>query len=465
MSAGRSDPRPVAAGVGSVAASGPRSTHGASSVAAGGVPPVRPVLEVLALREVRRPLLGAAIGRLTPGMVLLAVILSARAAGLAYTAVGLLVAAHQLGVAVGSPLQGRLADRHGHARVLLPDAALYLGGTLLLATGLARGWGVPALLVIAAGTGVANPPTTACSRALLVRQVLPGRARAAAFAVSAATAEVGFIGGPLAVVALAAELGPRAALVAAGTAAATGAVVYATAPAVRGDAGRAPVPTDARATTGRLEVLRAPGLVPLAAAFLLASVGFGAFDLYLAAFGEARGTPGLAGPLIAVTATSSLVAGFAFAARVREGPPLPRQARITVVLAAALLLMPLAGDRVLLLVLALVAVGASVGPFNVAGFQLAGELAPAHARTEVQTWTQAAIYLGSAGGGALAGAVIDRSGPGTAMVVGAAAVLLGAVALRAGTPPRPRRSRGSGWTRRPASGSRPVPRPRLAVPG
>ncbi len=109
---------------------------------------------------------------------------------------------------------------------------------------------------------------------------------------------------------------------------------------------------------------------------------------------------------------------------------------------------------------ALVVVGATVGPFNVAGFQLAGELAPEHARTEAQAWTQAAIYLGSALGGAVAGAMIDRVSPAAAMVVGA-----GAVVLRAGTPPRPRPSRGSGWTRRPASGSPAGPSPAPAARG
>jgi MFS family permease len=423
---------------------------------------VRPVLEVLAVREVRRPLLGAAVGRLTPGMVLLSLILSARAADLPYTGVGLLVAAHQLGVSVGSPFQGRFADRLGHARVLVPDAAAYLAGTVLLAVGLGRGWPTGLLLVVAAATGLANPPTTPCSRALLVRLVLPGRARAAAFAISGASAELGFILGPLTVVALAAAVGPRAALVTAGVTAAVGALVYSSAPAAREPA---PAPAAGSTRPGLLAVLRAPGLVPLAAAFLLASVGFGAFDLYVAAFGEARGTPGLAGPLIALTATLSLAAGFAYAARVWSGPPLSRQARLTAAPAGALLLMPAAGDRLLLLALALVVVGATVGPFNVAGFQLAGELAPEHARTEAQAWTQAAIYLGSALGGALAGAVIDRAGAATAMVVGAAAVMLGAVVLTAGTPPRPRPSRGSGWTRRDASGSPAGPSPAPAAQG
>ena len=426
---------------------------------------MRPVLEVLAVREVRRPLLGAAVARLTPGMVLLALILSARAAALPYTAVGLLVAAHQLGVAVGSPFQGRLADRLGHARVLVPDAVAYLVGTVLLAVGLGRGWAVGPLLAVAAATGLVNPPTTPCSRALLVRLVLPGRARAAAFALSGASAELGFVLGPLTVVALAAAVGPRAALVTAGVAAAVGALVYASAPAAREPAPARTVEDAAAAPGGLLAVLRAPGLVPLAVAFLLASVGFGAFDLYVAAFGEARGAPGLAGPLIALTATCSLAAGFAYAARVRDGPPLARQARLTAALAGALLLMPAAGDRVLLLALALVVVGATVGPFNVAGFHLAGELAPAHARTEAQAWTQAAIYLGSALGGALAGAVIDRAGPAVAMVVGAGAVLAGAVVLTAGRPPRPRPSRGSGWTRRPASGSPAAPSPAPAARG
>jgi len=411
-------------------------------------PSVRPFLEVLATRAVRRPLLGAAIGRLTPGMVVLALILSARAAALPYAAVGLLVAAHQLGVAVGSPLQGRLADRLGHARVLVPDAIAYLTGTILLALGLARGWPILVLLATSAATGFMNPPTTSCSRALIVQRVLPGRARLAAFAVSTASAEVGFILGPLSTVAIAAASGPRTALITAGAAAALGALVYASAPAARAMASGAPSaaasPSSVLPSAGWRAALGAPGFARLVVVFLLVSVGFGAFDLYLAAFSESRGTPNLAGALIAVAATSSLTGGFVFAARVWPGDPLARQRRITVILALALLLMPAAGDRLLLLGVALVAVGASVGPFNVAGYQLAGELTPAHVRTEGQSWTQAAVYLGSALGGALAGVIIDLTDPAAATVMGAAAAGLGALLLKPSGAAPPDASRATG---------------------
>jgi MFS family permease len=423
---------------------------------------VRPVLEVLALRAVRRPLLGAAIGRLAPGMMLLSLILSARAAGFSYTSVGLLVAAHQLGAAAASPVQGRLADRLGHARVLVPDALGYLGGAVLLVVGLGRAWPVAALLPLAAATGGMHPPTTACSRALIVRAVLPGRQRAAAFAVSTGTAELGFIVGPLTVVALAASVGPRAALATAGAAAALGALVYASTPDLPAAPPRPASPVSAPTATV-LAVLRAPGLGRLVLAFLLVSVGFGASDLFLAAFGEARGRPNLAGPFMAVMAGASLVGGFAYAARVWPGSALLRQRRITAVLGLALLLMPSVGDRIVLLVGALVLVGLSVGPFNVAGFQLAGELAPADGRTEAQGWTQAAIYLGSALGGSLSGALIDLTGPRYAMAAGALTALLGAAVLTGGTrSPRPP-SRGSGWRPRRASGSRAVPSPAPAA--
>lgn len=408
---------------------------------------MRPFLEVLATRAVRRPLVGAAIGRLTPGMVVLALILSAREAALPYAAVGLLVAAHQLGVAAGSPLQGRLADRLGHARVLVPDALAYLAGTAVLAYGLTRGWPIAVLLTASAATGFVNPPTTSCSRALIVQLVLPGRSRVAAFAVSTASTELGFILGPLATVAIATAANPRTALVTAGLAAASGALVYASSPAARTvasgttDRSRPSTTTLRSPTAGWRAALDVPGFARLAIVFLLVSVGFGAFDLYLAAFSEARGTPNLAGPLIAVAATSSLTGGFVFAARVWQGDALARQRRITAMVGVALLLMPAAGDRLLLLCVALVAVGAAVGPFNVAGYQLAGELTPARIRTEGQSWMQAAVYLGSALGGSLAGLVIDLAGPAAAMTMGAVAAGLGALLLqplRTAPPDEPR---------------------------
>jgi MFS family permease len=83
---------------------------------------VRAYRDLLAHRDARWPLLTSMVARLTPGMMILALVLLLRESGYGYTAAGLVSAGHQLGVGVASPLQGRLVDRLGPVRILIPDA-------------------------------------------------------------------------------------------------------------------------------------------------------------------------------------------------------------------------------------------------------------------------------------------------------------------------------------------------------
>ena len=166
---------------------------------------MRPYLELL-----RRPgaisiTIAHGLGRFTPGMILLALILALREAWYAYAAVGLVTGAHQLGVAISSPIQGRLADVLGHRRVLLPDGLIYFAGTATLALGVQRSWTVTGLVLVAFGTGLFSPPMTACARAAF-GAMFTGRERERAFIVTASNIEIGFLLGPLMAVAIAATL-------------------------------------------------------------------------------------------------------------------------------------------------------------------------------------------------------------------------------------------------------------------
>jgi predicted MFS family arabinose efflux permease len=398
---------------------------------------MRPYLEVLGFRAARRPLVGAAIGRLTPGMILLSIILAARAAGFSYTVVGLLVAGHQFGVAIGSPLQGRAADRLGHARVLVPDGVAYLAGTVLLVVGMQRGWAVPILVATVFVTGLANPPTTACSRAAMGTILQTGAQRQAGFAISSSSVELGFIVGPLATVALAQGVGPGVAVIAAGAAALIGALVYSSSDAAR----RPPVAAVSPATSGThgagsvlggLGALRAPGLGTIVVAFLFIAASFGTFDLYIASVTEEMGMPGAAGTMIAVFALGSLLGGLFYGARIWPGTLASRLRAFVLLLGVTMLLLPFVPPRLLLIGLTLMVAGSFTGPMNISGFHLIDELAPEGQRTEAQAWTQASIYLGSALGGAMAGVVIDLAGTRTAMVVGACSLMIAAALLARG---------------------------------
>lgn len=389
---------------------------------------MRDTLAPLADARVRPLLIGHLLGRLTPGMMVLAIVLAARDGGFGYAAAGLVAGGHQLGVAVGSPLQGRLADAVGHRRLLVPDGAVYLAATGALALGLRAGLAPAALVALAVTAGLASPPVTACTRAALGAIYGPGRARERAFVLTVVNVELGFIIGPLLTAGVSALLGGAAAVVGAGAAVSIATLVYASAPhdaatAANGDLRGALRPS------GLVEVLRAPGLVAAGAAFLAIATTFGAFDLFAAAVAEAFGRPALAGTYIALIAAASLTGGLVYGARVRTGTLRGRMQRLTLLFAVALLPVPLVSGDVLLLGAVLAVTGAIIGPLNICGFQLVDDLAPPSARAEAQSWIQAAVYLGGAAGGMLGGAVIDLVGPPPAMLVGVAGSLVAVAVL------------------------------------
>lgn len=389
---------------------------------------MRETLAPLADARVRPLLVGHLLGRLTPGMMVLAIVLAAREGGFGYAVAGLVAGGHQLGVALGSPLQGRIADAVGHRRLLLPDGLVYLAATAALAAGLRAGLVPIALAALAVLAGLASPPVTACTRAALGAIYGPGRDRERAFVLTVVNVELGFIIGPLLTAGVSALLGGAAAVVAAGAAVSIATLVYASAPH---DVATAPN-GDLRAAlrpAGLVEVLRAPGLVAAGVAFLAIATTFGAFDLFAAAIGEAFARPTLAGTYIALIAAASLTGGLVYGARVRTGTLRARMQRLTLLFTVALLPVPLLTGDVRLLGAALAVSGAIIGPLNVCGFQLVDDLAPPSARAEAQSWIQAAVYLGGATGGMLGGVVIDRVGPEPTMLVGVVGGLVAVAVL------------------------------------
>lgn len=386
---------------------------------------MRAYLEVLADRRARWPLLTSAVSRFSPGMIAIGLVLAVREAGYPYAVAGLVSGAHQLGVGIGSPFQGRLADRIGHPRVLVPDAVLYLAGTIGLVLGASRGWAAPALVAIAFTTGAVQPPTTPCSRALLGTLFASGRLRETVFAMTSISVEFGYILGPLGVVLLARWFGARWAVLAAGLFAALGAIGYARTHSVRT---AVLVPR----TTGPAGALESVGLRVMVLAYVAIAASFGTFDLVAAAVAERNGVPSAAGALVSVIAFGSLLGGVTFGSRVWPGTPLVRMRVMVVVFAVGLATVPFALDRLAVLGAILLAVGASIGPMNISAFQVIDDLSPPSARAEAQSWTQASVFIGSAAGAAMGGSLIDAAGPMAAMTAGAASVVLAALILNLG---------------------------------
>ena len=85
-----------------------RSRSPAGRVAQGPVR-LRAYRDLFAYQDARWPLVSSTLSRITPGMIALAIVLLVRDGGYGYAVAGVVTAAHQVGVGVASPVQGRLA--------------------------------------------------------------------------------------------------------------------------------------------------------------------------------------------------------------------------------------------------------------------------------------------------------------------------------------------------------------------
>ena len=389
---------------------------------------MRPYLELLRRPGALSITVAHSLGRFTPGMILLALILALREGAYPYATVGLVTGAHQLGVAVSSPVHGRLADVLGHRRVLLPTGLVYFAGTAMLTLGVQQGWSATALVLAALGTGLMSPPMTACARAAY-GTMFAGRDRERAFILTASNIELGFLLGPLLTVAIATTVGARFAVVAAGSGVLLGALVYATGPRIEATSARVPAEGASRWSGGAFGALRSRGLRAMVVVYLGIASSFGLFDIFAASVSESAGRPGFAGVLISLIAFASLAAGFLYGARIWQGTLRERMLRITALLIGVqFLLAGSAGDLRLLAGTVLIA-GLVVGPMNVCGFQLVDDVSPPSARAEAQSWTQASIYLGSAIGGAIGGLVVDVAGPRAVVLTAALGIALAVTTL------------------------------------
>jgi MFS family permease len=195
--------------------------------------------DVLRAPGVARIATAALLARLPGGMAPLATVLLVRGEGRSYGVAGVVIAASSLASAIGSPLWGRIIDRGGQARVLLPLAVVYpaaLAGLALSAT-----YGAPALVLaaFAALSGATMPPVGACMRALWPSLLGTPGLRDTAYALEAWLQELFFIFGPLIVAAIATVAPAWAALATAAAFAGVGTVLFALAPPVRAAAGSA----------------------------------------------------------------------------------------------------------------------------------------------------------------------------------------------------------------------------------
>jgi len=354
-----------------------------------------------------------------------------------YALAGLVSGVYAVGAALGTPLWGRLMDRFGQVRVLLPTALT--SAVLLAALALATTHGVPdhTLVAIAAGVGISYPAIGPALRSSF-RIVLPDpRDRRVAFALDATSVELAFVCGPLLLSAL---LLPGIAalplLVTAGLLAVGGVGYCLTGVARRADATtqQAAAGHDAsEAPTGPRTALASTGVPLVLAVMLVMSIGFGQLDTSMAGTADlALGSTRRVGILFAAIAGGSTIGGLAYGSRswsVSERRAVPWLLAVFGVLLGVLAVLLGTGTSSLVVLLpVLFLTGLTIAPALIMQQALLDQLVPPARLNEAQAFLSASNTAGAALGTAIAGVVIDMAGlswsfGGAALGVGLAALV------------------------------------------
>ena len=329
--------------------------------------------EVLRVPHVAALIASTLLARFPIGINALALILYLREQTGSYAVAGVVAGGLAAGAGVGAPVQGRLVDRLGQRRVLVPLAFIHaaaLGGVVALTE-----LGAPTVVLLACSTaaGFAIPPTSSVLRSMwpsLLRErqdLIP-----AAYALDSVLIELIFVLGPLLTAVIATLMSPAAALIVSAASVMIGTIAFtAQAPS------RAILPDpEATAAAGRFGALSSPGVRSLVLTSLPAGIGIGICEVTLPAFSEASsGSRELAGLLLAMWSLGSAAGGLAFGAWTRR-PPLQR-VHLAVTALLPLALLPLAAaSSIPVMALLVLPAGMFIAPLLATRNELIGWVAP-----------------------------------------------------------------------------------------
>jgi predicted MFS family arabinose efflux permease len=372
------------------------------------------------------------LGRLPLGMVPIATVLLVRSAGHSYAVVGAVVAALSVASAVAAPFVGRLVDRVGQARVLIPLAFLFPLSLGLLVLFSNRHASALLLVVLAAATGCTLPPIGACIRTLWPSMLPAQGLRETAYALEAWLQEFAFVLGPVLVGGIAALTSASAAMLVAGVLGLVGTLWFSLTPPVQAVHGH-----QGAGTRTRRGALGSPGVRTVIFACIALGCAFGVVEVTMPAFAEVHATRAQGGFALAAFASGSLIGGIWSGTRAAPARPELRFALMLAALGVGLL-PPLLAPSLPVICLLLVFAGIPIAPAFASSYGLVDRLAVAGTTTEAFSWLSTALVTGISLGTAVGGIVIERGGPTWSLALAAPSALVAALvvlALRASLAP------------------------------
>ncbi len=387
------------------------------------MPRVSRYLRILRRRAALVPFAAAVLARLPISMAPLGMVLLIQQVRGNYTIAGSVTAAFALATSVSAPMLGRLLDRVGQARVLVPTALI--SATLLAALALVAASGGPylVLLLLSAAVGLSFPVITPAMRAAWRTVLESPTDRAAAYAMDAVAVEAIFVGGPLLLSALLALRPATIPLLVTAAFLACGGVAYSLTAAARNSTPDQP-PEGTDPADG--SPLRTRGVPAVLVVSLAMSVGFGQLDVSLAATArQVLHDQARVGLLFAAIAGGSSIGGLWYGARAWSRPERQRLPIAMAGFGAGLFAMPLvlsAGGGIPVLLPVLFGTGLCIAPGLIIQQALIDRLSASHRLGEAQSWLNTGFTAGGAGGTALGGILVDLGGPGLSFTGAALAV-------------------------------------------
>ncbi len=378
---------------------------------------IEPYRKILGLPGVRALMLVGLVARvpvIAAGIVLTLHVVNTMHLG--YAQAGLVGTASTLGSAIGSPLAGRLLDRHGLRPVLIVTTAAQA-----LFWSIAPQLSYHVLLVGALVAGVLGLPVFSLVRQCIAA-LIPADQRRPGFALDSMAVELSYMLAPAAAVAAVTAFGSRPTMYAVGIGVVgAGLALIALNPPTRSVAEQ----ENPQAAVPRRQWLR-PRLFALLSITAVLTFVLTATDLTLIATLKGSGQETWIGLVIAVWCGYSLIGGFVYGALHRSISPL----LLAGVMSALTIPLGLVGGGWWWLLLALIPAGVLCAPSLSATIDTMSQWVPSAARGEAMGLHGTALTIGVAAGAPFAGTIIDGYGPGWAFAAtGTAGVLLVLIAL------------------------------------
>jgi MFS family permease len=368
-------------------------------------------VEIFRFPGARRFSAACFIGRMPMAMVNLGVILVVAAATGRYAIAGSVSAVGALCYAILASRIGRLMDRIGQRRVLLPLTVLFTAGAVAFVVCAQLHAPLWALFVTGAWFIATMPALGTIVRSRWTELLGDSPLLQTAFSFESVADEMIFVTGPALVTILATQVLPVAGIAVAAVLAVTGTLLVAAARKTE------PPPRPRQRATGREDAprqpaqraIRTPGLPVIMAVFAGLGAMFGTIDLSTVAFATEHHHKPLAGLILGTYALGSATGGLWYGAR-HWRVPLHRRFLITlagmVVGVAPLWALP----SVPVLFGVIFFSGLAISPTLIAGFSLIERKVARSLLTEGMALLSTAIGLGLAAGPPLAGKLIDAHG-------------------------------------------------------